>query len=169
MNRKPTSMKVLEGTARADRMNRREPKVPAVRELAPRHGFSLAARREFRRLIRLLGPMLVCGAGDVVALELLAEALVEYRRAAGVLGRQGTTYKARTQAGAVLHRARPEHAIAADAWRRAAGMLQQFGLTPAARPRVEAEEPTPERLAGFMNQRKTEPAVRTGPARFWQD
>ena len=49
-----------------------------------------------------------------------------------------------------MRRVRPEQAIAADAWRRAASMLAQFGMTPAARPKVEAMPPAePDALAVF--------------------
>src|SRR5258708_20465570 len=51
---------------------------------------------------------------------------------------QGATYKSRTLTGHII-RKRPEVQIAAEAWRRVKGMLVEFGLTPAARSRLEVE------------------------------
>jgi P27 family predicted phage terminase small subunit len=95
----------------------------------------------YRRLGRILAPLRVVTVADGVALELASSALVEYEINARVVLEQGSTYEATTEAGAVMHRARPEQAIAADAWRRAATMLQQFGLTPASRSKVEGHLP----------------------------
>jgi P27 family predicted phage terminase small subunit len=161
-------MKILEGTARADRMNRREPKPPKAGRVTPRPGLPRGVQREFARLVELLRPMEVLTVSDVAALELLAGASDEYWREHRVCVMQGSTYRTKNAAGSTMYRTRPEVAIAADAWRRAAGMLQQFGLTPAARTRVEAEEPTPARRAGSMDERKTEPGVLTGPSRFFR-
>jgi P27 family predicted phage terminase small subunit len=98
-------------------------------------------RATYRRLVRILDPLRVVTVADGLALELAAAALVEHDVNARVILEQGSTYAATTEAGAVMHRARPEQAIAADAWRRAAAMLQQFGLTPVSRSKVEARPP----------------------------
>jgi P27 family predicted phage terminase small subunit len=92
----------------------------------------------YERLARIVDPMRVGTEADGLALELAASALAEYEAAARVILADGPTYEARTEAGAIMHRARPEQAIAADAWRRAMSMLLQFGLTPASRSKVEA-------------------------------
>jgi P27 family predicted phage terminase small subunit len=78
---------------------------------------------------------------DGPALELLAFALAEYDASARVVLELGPTYECKTEAGAIMRRARLEQAIAADAWRRAAQMLASFGLTPASRSKVEALPP----------------------------
>jgi P27 family predicted phage terminase small subunit len=138
--RVPTAVKRMRGTLRRGRMKAREPRPlvgapPCRRQLPP------AIKAMHRRLVRILAPLQVVTVADGLALELAASALVEYEANAKVVLEHGTTYEARTEAGAMMHRARPEQAIAADAWRRAATMLQQFGLTPASRNKVEAIPP----------------------------
>ena len=114
MRREPDHLKALKGTLRTDRANPHAPRPPVVRTLKPRHGLSLPARREFIRLVGLIAPLRILAAADVIGIELLAEALCEYRRAAAVLARAGQTYPCRTAAGATLRRARPEVMIAAE-------------------------------------------------------
>ena len=138
--RLPTRLKQLRGTLRRDRTNVREPK-PLVRIPPCRRSLPASVRAMYRRLSRILAPLRVVTVADGLALELASSVLVEYETNARVVLEQGSTYEATTAAGAVMHRARPEQAIAADAWRRAATMLQQFGLTPSSRSKVEVLEP----------------------------
>lgn len=147
--RLPTQVKRLRGTLRRDRMNALEPR-PLVRVPPCRRTLPATVRAMYRRLGRILAPLRVVTVVDGLALELAASALVEHETAARVIFEQGATYEARTEAGAVMHRARPEQAIAADAWRRGVAMLQQFGLTPASRSKVEAVPPiNPDEFAAF--------------------
>jgi P27 family predicted phage terminase small subunit len=69
---------------------------------------------------------------------MLCSALAEYQSAVAILNAEGSTYRCVTKSGDVMQRQRPEVAIAQDAWRRAKMMLEQFGLTPVARSRVQA-------------------------------
>jgi P27 family predicted phage terminase small subunit len=142
MRRLPTTTKALRGTLRPDRVNHREPKPPLGIPRARRQ-LSKAARREYRLLVAVLAPMRVLTIADGQALELTACALAEYHQAAAVIAEHGVSYEAKTAAGAIMRRARPEQAIAADAWRRAHAGLASFGLTPAARPKVEGEDRWP--------------------------
>lgn len=140
--RLPTRAKILKGTLRSDRVNRREPKPPLGFPRARRDLPELALR-EYARLRAVLRYLRVVTVADGLALELCAQALAEYRAAGDVLLRDGQSYECRTQAGAIMRRARPEQAIAAEAWRRAAHMLEQFGLTPTSRGKVESDTPWP--------------------------
>jgi hypothetical protein len=99
----------------------------------------VAAQR--RTLVKVLTPMNVLTRADGPARELLAFALAEYDASARVVLEQGATYECKTEAGAIMRRARPEQAIAADAWRRAAQMLASFGWTPGSRAKVEVLPP----------------------------
>ncbi len=72
---------------------------------------------------------------DGKALELLCSVYAEYRDARDVIDRQGATYESHTQNGKIV-RARPEVAIASDAWRRIRAMMTEFGLTPSSRSRI---------------------------------
>ena len=109
---------------------------------------SPAARGAWRSVTAALARLGVLSVADGEALRLLAEALAEYREARRVLDREGATYDLTTKAGGTMHRARPEAAIAADAWRRASAMLGRFGMTPADRARL-GEMPERYRGAGL--------------------
>jgi P27 family predicted phage terminase small subunit len=142
-SRKPTATKALAGTLRKDRVNAREPR-PARGPLQPRRGTPSAVRTQWRYLVGLLVHMPgVATVVDAAELELASFALAEYHRAVAVVLDHGHTYEAKTEAGAVMHRARPEVAIAADAWRRAHAALQTFGLSPSSRAKVEGAEVLP--------------------------
>lgn len=183
-------MKRLEGTLRTDRVNAREPRPPRG-EPRLRGRLSKPALAEYRTLVATLAPMRILSVVDGVALELAAQALAEYRAAVGVLLRTGQSYECRTSAGSVMRRTRPEQAIAADAWRRAMHALEEFGLTPASRSKVEGlsaalPAASPEELvvAGDRKRPAPQPGARTpvesiddllarrasrDPARFFRD
>ena len=133
----PTRLKILRGTFRKDRQNLSEP-TPAAGAPAPRPGMGRQVRVWYLRLAAIVDPPRIATAADGIALELCASAIAEYHAARAVLARQGATYTTKTPTGSTMVRARPEVAIAADAWRRAAAMLRDFGLSPASRPRVNA-------------------------------
>ena len=137
---KPTPLKALQGTLRPDRANPNEPTLP-VATPAPPSWLAARGRRLWRELAPVLEDMRVVTAADRQALALLCDALGEYADARAVITKQGVTYEAMTASGAVMVRPRPEVTIAADAWRRASAMLQQFGLTPSARGKVTARPP----------------------------
>jgi P27 family predicted phage terminase small subunit len=82
--------------------------------------------------------MRVLSEADGEALALAADALADYVQARKVIEKQGHSYEATTEAGAIIVRKRPEVTIASDAWKRARLMLLEFGLTPAARGKVKA-------------------------------
>lgn len=156
MRRLPTAVKALTGTLRKDRINPREPRQPLAAP-RPRQTLAAVARAEHRRLVAALKGLGVMTRADGLALELTAQALAEYRTAVGTLLREGQSYQATTEAGAVMHRARPEQAIAADAWRRAMHGLEQFGLTPVARGKVETLKglpPLPDFFEAFQRRRQ---------------
>ena len=89
------------------------------------------------------------------SVELLCDAYTQYRAARKVVQDLGATYTTIAQTGTELIRQRPEVNIAAEAWRRASLMLQQFGLTPSSRAKIEAaEDGGGEDLEGFLNRGK---------------
>ena len=95
------------------------------------------AAHHWPELARLLADMNVLGDGDLIALGLLCETLAEYLDARDTVARDGATYEAVTEAGAVMHRAHPAVAQRADAARRVQSLLSEFGLTPSARAKVQ--------------------------------
>ena len=65
--------------------------------------------------------------GDRQILALVLHCSSPARGSMAVLAAEGSTYETTTQAGSILHRPRPEVAIASDAWRRAAQALGALG------------------------------------------
>jgi phage terminase small subunit len=114
---KPTALKVLQGTTRADRANPAEPK-PAVGAAPPpwlpRYG---PARAAWRRLAPILTQMRVLTTADAEALGLACMALAEFLEAQSDASswRRGDA-----------------------AWKRYLAVLRDFGMTPSARTRVTA-------------------------------
>ena len=134
---KPTALKALQGTARPDRINPHEPQPPVIVEAHPPAWLKGRGRKAWRELAGMLGDMRILTVPDQPALSLLCDAYGEYIEARAVVQREGMTYESKTMNGSIVRR-RPEVEIAADAWRRTAAMLQQFGLTPSARAKVSA-------------------------------
>jgi len=78
----------------------------------------------------MLTAMGVLTVADTQALGLLCDALGEYVDLRAVVQLEGRSFEGR---------GRPEVKMAADAWRRAAQMLADFGLNPVARAKVHAQ------------------------------
>ncbi|AWD90238.1 terminase small subunit [Dickeya phage Sucellus] len=74
---------------------------------------------------------------DTLALELLIEAYQEYREHSAYLEENGYSYQTTNTMGDVSEKPYPQAAMKADAWRRVAAMLQQFGWTPSSRSKVK--------------------------------
>lgn len=149
---KPTALKLVQGTARPDRVNDDEPKPDQGMPKVP-SWLSPAARRHWRTIAPLLADMQVLTVADGTALGLLADVLAEWVEARAVVRKLGMVYESRTlkahsqradadeeefdpTALSVMIRQRPEVAIAQDAWKRARAMLADFGLNPSARSRL---------------------------------
>jgi phage terminase small subunit len=114
---KPSALKILQGTDRADRRNPAEPKPPVGAvppPWLPRNG---PARSAWRRLAPALTATRVLTVADSEALALACIALADF-------------LEARADANGWRR--------ADAAWKRYSGMLVQFGMTPSARTRVAA-------------------------------
>ena len=71
--RKPTALKVIQGTFRKDQENLNQPVAP-LGIPQPRKGMSKRTRQEYRRLARELDKLGVLSEVDGIALELCADA-----------------------------------------------------------------------------------------------
>lgn len=136
---KPTVLKLLQGTARHDRLNPSEPEPPALVDARPPSWLDSRGRRAWRDWLPVLTGMRVLTEADGAALALMCDAYAEYLAARAVLRREGASYTT-GELPAQMVRQRPEVAQAADAWRRVSAMMQQFGLTPASRSRVSSQQ-----------------------------
>lgn len=136
--RKPDQLKLVEGTARPDRMNPDAP--PANRGLAsPPEWLSERAVEIFQNLSVILDGMGIASPDDVHALALLASRQEEIEICTAVIEDGGRTYAQMNDDGSVkMMRARPEVAMRNEAMRHAQSLLTDFGLTPAARSKVSA-------------------------------
>lgn len=134
---KPTALKNLHGTRRADREPRNEPVPPPGRPTCPRH-LGPVARAAWKHWEPILLDMGTLTVADRSMLELTCSAYAEYRRGAEVLAKKGPVVTFTSGKGRQV-RANPAAGVAADAWRRTVVGLRELGLTPAARARVEAD------------------------------
>lgn len=138
---KPTALKVVEGTERADRRNPTEPKPPQleVGAAAPTWLRDDKARRAWAHLSKLLTEQGILSVLDSLALGMLCDAFADYLAAGDRLRRDG--YYRRTGSGKAEVRGLMAHPAVRErryAWMRIERMLTQFGMTPSARVRVSA-------------------------------
>ncbi|GEN64711.1 P27 family phage terminase small subunit [Acetobacter oeni] len=152
--RKPTHLKVVSGTAQKCRVNAQEPKPDGGVPEMPAQ-LSGRARSVWGKACVVLADMGVLTMADGMALEALCLAIADEQEARASLmsavsigeGDEKTvvaeagaqTYVTVGKSGPML-RMRPEVAAIADANRRVAMWLAKFGLTPADRSRVGAED-----------------------------
>lgn len=130
----PSHLRILKGNPGKRAANRREPKPTKGVPRMPAH-LTPKAKSAWKSIGPELARMGVLTLADGPALELLCDAYAEYRAARDVVRADGATYESVSVHGAMT-RVRPEVAIAADAWRRVASMLREFGLTPSSRTKV---------------------------------
>lgn len=133
---KPTRLKLLAGNPGKRAINRSEPTLEAAKPTRPTW-LKGKARTAWDQLVDLLYAMGVMTEADGKALELLCDAYAEYREAREYVIKHGPTYESATDKGLIV-RKRPEVAIAADAQKRVASLLAEFGITPSSRSRVSS-------------------------------
>lgn len=152
--RKPTELKKLGGTLQPSRTNALEP-VPEVALGHPPDWLSATAKEYWSEIGGLLLQMNLVSYGDTAAMTLLCDVLAQWVSVRVTIAKKGRVYELLSDGGKVF-RARPEVAMEADLWRRAAAMLTQFGLTPASRSKVSAIKATEEKdpLSALIDESK---------------
>lgn len=152
---KPTALKIVQGNPGKRALNKKEPKLKVEAPRMPAH-LSPKAKTAWKGLCATLGDMQVLATADAKALELLCDAYADWRDLRRIINREGHTYTTISVTGDTLFKARPEVAMAADAWKRVSSMLAQFGLTPSSRSKVNATDKPDESdpLAEFLSRRK---------------
>lgn len=131
---KPSELKKLEGTYRADRAARNEPKPRVTIPTAP-SWLTAEGKKEYRRTAKLLLGMRVLTEADMVALAAYAHEFDEWRSACAVLALEGKVITSE-KGGKYLH---PMWGVANTHFKNMLKLLQEFGLTPASRSRIEAQ------------------------------
>jgi P27 family predicted phage terminase small subunit len=151
---KPTALKVVQGNAGKRPLNKREPKPKADRPRCPPH-LSPKAKTAFKNVSNLLADMGVLTIADGMALEMLCDAYAEWRDLRKAVESHGATYTTTGTSGDVVVKARPEVAMAADAWKRVKAMASEFGLTAASRTKIQTNKPEEtDPLQEFLNRRR---------------
>lgn len=153
--RKPTAMKVLNGTAQPSRLNQNEPRPPEGDLDCPEH-LTGEARNEWNRMAPSLAAIGCFKNVDRAALELYCTSyenwfiaynfLEEKKRKFGTgeirdEGSSALTYKQFNRSGSTI-RVRPEVRICSDERAAMLRFLTEFGLTPASRSKVVATPPS---------------------------
>lgn len=135
---KPTHLKIVQGTARASRLNDSEPKPKRTLPKAP-SDISDGARAVWNRFATFLHNNGVLTELDTFALRQLCESYADYQRAKAVLEAFGSHYyESVSREGSIMYRSHPAVADMKDADRRFKNWLAEFGATPSARSRVTA-------------------------------
>ena len=143
----PTSVRLFRGTARPDRTNPAEPRLPLAVPTCPAH-LRPAVRAVWAELVAFVEPMRVLTLADELPLAHWASDEAQWRAWSAKLERLGPTYTIKTASGAV-ERLRPLAGAVADLDRRIKGWCEMFGVGPAARARVHAQPPERKDEAGF--------------------
>lgn len=135
--RKPRALLKLAGTYREDRHGG-DGDLPTVK--APRCPAWLGrqGRTEWRRLTGLLGGHAILTAADLTALGLYCQALHEYHEAREAVEQEGSLV---TVHGQVVPN--PHTKLRDAAWARVVKLATEFGLTPAARARLDIKGSEP--------------------------
>lgn len=135
---KPTKLKLLQGTARPDRVNDKEPQPDQPRRpLACPHYIEGEARKEWRRLVKQLHAIGLATKIDRAALEQYVTLYARWLQAHENIKADGLTIK--TKLGFEI--VNPNISIANKATELMLKLAAEFGLTPSARTRLKIEKP----------------------------
>lgn len=138
--RKDPALKLLTGTARADRDNELSEAVPQGRMIPPLH-LSDPARLFFDSIALMLAEQKRASPHFAEHVALLAQRLEQIQRWQAVLEIEGDTYETSTATGGTMYRVRPEVRMLSDAMRHAQSLLGELMLTPAAALRLASDKP----------------------------
>ena len=134
----PTHLKLMRGTLRKDRLNRKEPKVAPAVPSCPRH-LGKEAKHEWRRVSKELRAMGLLTKVDRAALAMYCDAWGRWVDALEALRRYGVMVK--SPSGFPMQS--PYLAVANKAMEQMRLLLGEFGMSPSARTRIHAQ-PVPE-------------------------
>lgn len=135
---KPTALKILAGNPGKRPLNPREPQPSAQAPRCPAW-LSKEAKREWRRIVPELEAMRVLTRVDGDALTAYSQTYARWRAAEEFLVQHGEVYPLRDESGKVRCMQQfPQVSIARNLLLVLRAYQQEFGLTPAARTRVQA-------------------------------
>jgi P27 family predicted phage terminase small subunit len=129
--RKPTALKVVAGTDRADRRNGNEPEPALLNDLEPPAHIPPRSAVVWRQVASLLRAMQVLTVADVIGLELMCDAIADYRYARDRLCDDFVVTSAK--GSEMVSQWLVAKQMAA---KRAEALMSRFGMDPAARARL---------------------------------
>jgi P27 family predicted phage terminase small subunit len=132
----PTELKLVRGNPGKRPINKREP-LPAKRIPSTPAHLTDEGQVAWGRLTVLLDRMGVLTEADGFALERLCDCYAEILALRDLVDMNGRTYETMSTQGELVIKANPAVAMLADADRRFKSYLVEFGLTPAARSKVQ--------------------------------
>lgn len=133
----PTHLKIVKGNPGKRALNKNEPTPKRERPEKPK-GMTGKAGKAWDEAVEIAYNMGVLTVADGLALRQLCEAIADEREAQRILDAYGSrTYETTTTTGSIKIAAHPAVAMKADADRRLRAWLEQFGMTPASRSRIE--------------------------------
>jgi P27 family predicted phage terminase small subunit len=150
---KPTAVKRMKGTDRADRRNGNEPEPDALLDLTPPAHLEPDSAEVWRQVAPMLRKAHVLTVADVIALEMLCDAVADYRKTRAKRGDDFT--KITSKGGQMLNQL---HVAMSMSGKRAEAFMAKFGMDPVSRSRVMVDPQ--QDLFG-------KPAAPDSPARFF--
>lgn len=130
--RKPTALKLVDGTVRADRENGNEPEPMLLNDLEPPAHLDPRAAAVWNELAPMLRRLQVLTEADVIAFEMLCDAVADYRYARIVRGDEFVTRSPKTGSEMLS-----QWLLAGSvAGKRAETFMSKFGLDPVSRSRI---------------------------------
>lgn len=137
---KPTHLKVLQGNPGCRPINENEPKPERMGKLAPPAHLSQLAKECWDDLAPKIDRMGLLTEADDKMLEMACELYAEIRALRADIAKLGRYQVVLTKTGDEMERARPAVSMLSDAERRFRGYATEFGLSPASRSRLTAQE-----------------------------
>ncbi|MBC3410709.1 phage terminase small subunit P27 family [Pseudomonas sp. SWRI51] len=135
----PTELKLVRGNPGKRAINKNEPQPARRVPCTPAH-LTSEGQVAWGRLTVLLDRMGVLTEADGFALERLCDCYAEILALREMVDTQGRTYETTSTQGELVLKANPAVAMLADVDRRFKSYLVEFGLTPAARSKVQVKQ-----------------------------
>jgi len=129
--RKPSSLKLVTGTARADRANGNEPEPQLLEDLTPPAHLAERSAAVWRELAPMLRRIQLLTEADVIAFEMLCDSVADYRFARE---KRGDDFVTRSHKGSQML---DQWLVAQQACgKRAEVLMGRFGMDPVSRSKV---------------------------------
>jgi P27 family predicted phage terminase small subunit len=128
---KPSALKDVAGTSRADRRNDKEPEFDLLDDISPPVHLSEASAAVWRQVAPMLRRGKLLTAADVIALEMLCDSVADYREARRQRGDDLT--QATPKGGQQLNQLLIAQQMSS---KRAEAFMAKFGMDPASRTRL---------------------------------